>query len=70
MRCIANYEIESDISVVSDDVRLKLQHPKGEFQARIKNIVRKDYSTPFLLSLQIIKELEKLLGRRVASGRA
>src|SRR5216683_8058444 len=53
MQCIANYEIESDMSVVSDDIRLKLQHPKGQFEARIKNIVRPDYSTPFLLSLQI-----------------
>jgi hypothetical protein len=60
MRCIANYEIESEISVVSDDVRLKLQHPKGQFQARIKNIVRDDYSTPFLLSLQIIFEAPNL----------
>lgn len=60
MRCIVNYEIESEISVVSDDIWLKLQHPKGEFQARIKNIVRKDYSTPFLLSLQIIFEAPSL----------
>jgi hypothetical protein len=60
MRCIANYEIESEISVVSDDIRLKLQHPKEKFQARIKNIVRKDYSTPFLLSLQIIFEAPSL----------
>lgn len=51
MRCIANYEIESEMSVVADDVRLKLRHPKGQFQARIKNIVRDDYSKPFLLSL-------------------
>jgi|GEM_PF-783695 hypothetical protein len=60
MRCIANYEIESEISVVSDDVRLKLQHPKGQFHVRIKNIVRDDYSTPFLLSLQIIFESPSL----------
>jgi hypothetical protein len=60
MRCIVNYEIESDVSVVSDDVRLKLQHPNGQFQARIKNIVRDDYSTPFLLSLQIIFEAPSL----------
>ena len=53
MRCLANYEIESDISVVSDEVRLKLRHPKDQFQAHIKNIVRPDYSTPFVLSLQI-----------------
>lgn len=61
MRCIANYEIESEISVVSDGVRLKLQDPKGQFQAYIKNIVRNDYSTPFLLSLQIIFEAPGLM---------
>ena len=60
MRCIANYEIESEMSVVADDVRLKLQHPKGQFQAQIKNIVRDDYSKPFLLSLQIIFEAPSL----------
>jgi hypothetical protein len=54
MEYIAKYEIESDLSVVSDDILLKIQHPKGQFQARIKNIVRDDYSTPFLLSVQII----------------
>ncbi len=53
MQCLANYEIESDISVVSDDIRLKLGHPRDQFQAHIKNLVRPDYSTPFLLSLQI-----------------
>lgn len=53
MRCLANYEIESDMSVMSDEIRLKLRHPKDQFQAHIKNIVRPDYSKPFLLSLQI-----------------
>ena len=60
MRFIANHEIESEMSVASDDIRLKLQHPKGHFQARIKNILRDDYSTPFLLSLQIIFEAPSL----------
>jgi hypothetical protein len=60
MQCIANYEIESEISVLSDDIRLRLQHPKGQFQARIKNIVRDDYSRPFLLSVQIIFEAPRL----------
>jgi Methylamine utilization protein MauJ len=64
MQCIANYEIESELSVVSDDILLKLQHPKGQFQARIKNIVRHDYSTPFLLSLQIIFEAPSLMQAR------
>lgn len=60
MKCIAKYEIESDISVVSDDVRLEFKHPEGRFQARIKNIMRGDFSTPFLLSLQIIFEAPSL----------
>ncbi|MDO9043589.1 MAG: hypothetical protein Q7U64_14810 [Desulfocapsaceae bacterium] len=54
MQCIASYEIESDLSVVTDAIRLKIQHPNGRFQVRIKNIVRQDYSSPFLISLQII----------------
>ena len=60
MRCLANYEIESDISIVSDDTRLKLRHPNDQFQAYIKNIVRSDYSAPFLLSLQIAFEAPSL----------
>ncbi len=56
MRFIANYEVKSDISVISDDERLRFQDPKGHFQATIKNIIRDDYSTPFLLSLQIAFE--------------
>lgn len=60
MRCIADYEIESEMSVVSDDAQLMLGHPAGKFQARIKNIVRDDYSKPFLLSLQIAFEAPSL----------
>jgi hypothetical protein len=60
MQCIANYEIESELSVISDDIILKFQHPKGQIQARIKNIVRNDYSTPFLLSMQIIFQAPNL----------
>lgn len=70
MRCIVKYEIESDISVVSDDLPLKIQHPKGLFQARIKNILRTDYSTPFLMSLQIIFEAPSLReAREIADDR-
>lgn len=60
MRCIANYEIESEMSVASDDIRLQLRHPNGHFQVRMKNIVRDNFSTPFLLSLQIIFEAPSL----------
>lgn len=60
MRCQAHYEIESEMSVVSDDLVLKLQHPNGHFQARIRNILRDDYSKPFLLSLQLTFEAPNL----------
>jgi len=53
MQCAANYEIKSELSVFEDGRWLKLQHPKGLFRARIRNIVRNDFSTPFLLSLHL-----------------
>jgi hypothetical protein len=53
MQCVANYEIKSEVSVFEDDRWLKIQHPKGLFRARIRNIVRNDFSTPFLLSLHL-----------------
>ena len=53
MQCIANYEIGSEASVFEDGRWLKLQHPKGLFRARMRNIVRNDFSTPFLLSLHV-----------------
>ncbi len=53
MQCVANYEIKSELSVFEDGRWLKLQHPTGLFRARIRNIVRSDFSTPFLLSLHL-----------------
>ena len=53
MQCVANYEIKSELSVFEDGRWLKLQHPKGLFRARIRNIVRDDFSTPFVLSLHL-----------------
>lgn len=70
MRCIVKYEIESDTSVVSDEIPLIIQHPNGLFQARIKNILRTDFSTPFLLSLQITFEAPSLQeARKIADGK-
>lgn len=51
MQCVANFEISSELSVFEDARWLKFQHPKGLFRARIRNIERKDFLTPFLLSL-------------------
>ena len=60
MQCVANYEVKSEISVVSDNAWLTIKHPQDLFRARICNIVRKDFSSPFLLSLQIIFDAPSL----------
>lgn len=60
MQCVANYEVKSELSVFEDGRWLKLQHPKGLFRARIRNIVRNDFSTPFLLSLHLTFEAPNL----------
>lgn len=53
MECVANYEIKTECSVVTDDLVLRIKHPKGLYRARIQNISRPDYTTPFLLSLYL-----------------
>ncbi len=53
MECVANYEIKTECSVVADDLVLRIQHPKEPYRARIQNIPRADYTTPFLLSLHL-----------------
>lgn len=53
MRFVANFEIGSDVSVVADDLVLTINDPSGAFKARIRNIPRSEYTTPFLLSLHI-----------------
>lgn len=60
MRCVANYEIGSEISVVTDDLVLEIKDPGGAFKARIKNIPRSEFTTPFLLSLHIYFEAPDL----------
>lgn len=53
MEYAANFEIKAECSVISDDKVLRIQHPKGIYRARIKNIKRSEYSVPFLLSLHL-----------------
>lgn len=53
MRCVANFEIASEISVVADDLVLTINDPRGAFKARIKNIPRSEFTAPFLLSLHL-----------------
>ena len=56
MKLIANYEIKSDVSVINDDQWLTINHPRELYKARIRNIVRNDFSDAFLLSLNITFE--------------
>lgn len=53
MEFAANYKIESDCSVVTDDLVLRINHPRGLYRVRIANIPRGEYTVPFLLSLHI-----------------
>jgi hypothetical protein len=53
MKFVANYEIKTECSVVTDDLILRIKHPKGLYNARIQNIPRSVYTTPFLLSLHL-----------------
>jgi hypothetical protein len=53
MECVANYEIKTECSLVADDLVLRLKHPKAIYRARIQNIPRLVYTTPFLLSLHL-----------------
>jgi hypothetical protein len=60
MRCVANYEIGSEVSVVADGLVLTINDPGGAFKARIQNIPRSEFTTPFLLSLHIYFEAPDL----------
>lgn len=62
MRCVAIYEIGSEVSVVVDDLVLTINDPHGAFKARLKNIPRSEFTTPFLLTLQIYFEAPGLDG--------
>ncbi len=64
MRCVANFEVESEVSVVADELVLTINDPHGAFKARIKNIPRSEFTTPFLLSLHIYFEAPNLEGAK------
>ena len=53
MECVANYEIKTECSIIADDLVLRIKHPNGLYRARIQNIPRTVYTTPFLLSLHL-----------------
>lgn len=70
MQCVANYEIRAEASVIEDDRWLQIKHPGGLFRARLRNIVRKDFSTPFLLTLHLYFDAASLDDAHdVAEGR-
>ncbi len=69
MECVANYEIKTECSVVADDLVLRIRHPKGLYRARIQNIPRPVYTTPFLLSLHLYFDAPALdEARDIADG--
>jgi hypothetical protein len=69
MQCVANYEVKTECSIVTDDLILRINHPKGLYRARIKNIPRSVYTTPFLLSLHLYFDAPSLDGaREIADG--
>ncbi len=53
METAASFRIRSECSVVEDGRVLRIDHPHGDYRARIRNIPRTEYTVPFLLSLHI-----------------
>jgi hypothetical protein len=60
MQLVAIYELKTESSIVKDDLILRINHPKGLYRVRIKNIPRTVYTTPFLLSLHLYFEAPSL----------
>lgn len=53
MKCVANFEIRTDISVVDDSLILRFSHPDGRYRVRIQNVPRTEFTTPFVLALHL-----------------
>jgi hypothetical protein len=69
MELVANYEVKTECSIVTDDLVLRINHPRGLYRARIKIIPRTVYTTPFLLSLHLYFEAPVLAeAREIADG--
>lgn len=60
MRCVANFEVAADLSVVADGQVLSISDTRNAFKARIKNILRFEFTTPFVLSVHIYFDAEAL----------
>ncbi len=69
MDLVANYEVKTECSVVTDDLVLRINHPKDLYRARIKNIPRSVYAVPFLLSVHLYFDAPGLAeAREIADG--
>ena len=68
MEYVANFEVRSECSVIADDLVLRLKHPKGTYRARIKNVPRDAYTTPFLLSVHLYFEAAALEDAKEIAG--
>ncbi|RKT34134.1 hypothetical protein BXY70_0140 [Roseovarius halotolerans] len=53
MKCASSFEVLSGCSVCDDDKFLEINHPRGLYRARIKNIPRREYTKPFLLEVHL-----------------
>ena len=53
MHFAANYEIRAECSALEDGLVLRIKHPRDLYRARIENIPRSNFDTPFLLSLHL-----------------
>lgn len=60
MRCVANFEVGADVSVVTDGQVLEIRDPRGSFRALIKNIPRSEFTSPFLLSVHLYFDAETI----------
>lgn len=60
MKTVAKFEVLSNISVVDDDRWLNFEHPGRLQRARVRNITRVDFSTPFVLEVHVYFDAEGL----------
>ena len=60
MKTVGKFEVLSNTSVVEDDRWLDFEHPDGGYRARVRNITRVDFFTPFRLEVHVYFEAESL----------
>ncbi len=69
MELVANYEVKSECSIVTDDQVLRINHPKSLYRVRIQNIPRTVYTVPFLLSVHLYFDAPVLAEARETADR-